>query len=190
MAGNWKQRVDQCRSSPVLGRWFEVRRLLAHHDGHVRHKQVLVEPGTDGSSPEDVGRGECGDLVPVWCVRRVCCRTWLCGGRIVVARDSFVAHAFRSKFPYKVNGADVLTNYIRIANVWLDEKHLSLFYNASRIKLINGKPKQNYGDITGTLFRLVVSAVERLELKNRLHCKPFSWYAEKFDGRALCLPSL
>ena len=29
-------------------------------------------------------------------------RTWLCGGRIMVARDSFVAHAFRSKFPYKV----------------------------------------------------------------------------------------
>lgn len=29
-------------------------------------------------------------------------RTWLCGGRILVARDSFVAHGFRSKFPYKV----------------------------------------------------------------------------------------
>lgn len=29
-------------------------------------------------------------------------RTWLCGGRIVVARDSFVAHGFRTRFPYKV----------------------------------------------------------------------------------------
>ena len=28
--------------------------------------------------------------------------TWLCGGRIMVARDSFVAHAFRSRFPYRV----------------------------------------------------------------------------------------
>lgn len=28
--------------------------------------------------------------------------TWLCGGQVLVARDSFVAHVFRSKFPYKV----------------------------------------------------------------------------------------
>lgn len=29
-------------------------------------------------------------------------RTWLCGGRIVVARDAYVAHYFRTKPTYKV----------------------------------------------------------------------------------------
>ena len=29
-------------------------------------------------------------------------RTWLCGGQILVARSSFVAHTFRDKFPYSV----------------------------------------------------------------------------------------
>lgn len=29
-------------------------------------------------------------------------RTWLCGGEIYVAKSSYVAHAFRSKFPYAV----------------------------------------------------------------------------------------
>ena len=29
-------------------------------------------------------------------------RTWLCGGRIMVARDAYVAHYFRTKPTYKV----------------------------------------------------------------------------------------
>ena len=29
-------------------------------------------------------------------------RTWLCGGRIVVAKDSYVAHYFRTKPTYSV----------------------------------------------------------------------------------------
>ena len=105
-------------------------------------------------------------------------RTWLCGGRIVVAKDSFVAHGFRTRFPYSVNGNDVQRNYIRIANVWLDEKYLAEFYKASRTRLVNGRPATDFGDIS-----------DRLRLKEQLHCKPFSYYAEKFKGRALCLPS-
>lgn len=104
-------------------------------------------------------------------------RTWLCGGRIVVAKDSFVAHGFRTKFPYSINGRDIQRNYIRIANVWLDAEHLSRFYEASRISL-KSDPTRDIGNIT-----------KRLQLKERLHCKPFSYYAEKFKGRALCLPS-
>ena len=29
-------------------------------------------------------------------------RTWLCGGTIRVAKSSYVAHAFRDRFPYAV----------------------------------------------------------------------------------------
>ena len=105
-------------------------------------------------------------------------RTWLCGGRIVVASDSFVAHGFRTKFPYPVNGGDVQRNYVRIADVWMDSEHLDLFYQASRITLRNGKPNIDFGDISA-----------RLRLKEELKCKPFSYYATKFKGRALCLPS-
>ena len=105
-------------------------------------------------------------------------RTWLCGGRIVVAKDSFVAHGFRTKFPYPVNGADVQRNYVRIANVWMDQENLDLFYKASRTPLKDGNPKTDFGDISA-----------RLQLKKDLHCKPFSYYATKFKGRALCLPS-
>lgn len=36
-------------------------------------------------------------------------RTWRCGGEIVIARDSRIAHYFRPKFPYTVNNTQVLT---------------------------------------------------------------------------------
>ena len=39
-------------------------------------------------------------------------RTWLCGGRIVVARDSYVAHYFRTKPTYSV-GQSVMYNVVR-----------------------------------------------------------------------------
>lgn len=102
-------------------------------------------------------------------------RTWLCGGRILVATDSYVAHLFRSHFSYKVNSNDITRNKLRVAMVWLEEPWLQKFFNASKTKLKNGKPVVNYGDIS-----------QRLALKKQLNCKPFSWYVDFFKGRAPC----
>ena len=70
-----------------------------------------------------------------------------------MTKDSFVAHAFREKFHYRVNWIDVRKNYLRIANVWLDEKHLALFYEAGKYEIINGNPGIDFGDISGRAWR-------------------------------------
>lgn len=106
-------------------------------------------------------------------------RTWLCGGQIRVAKDSFVAHAFRSRFPYKVDNNDVIRNAVRVASVWLDGEYLQRFYQAKKLKLKNGIPEMDIGDIS-----------ERLELKKRLKCSSFSTYVEFFKDRAPCVQGL
>ena len=105
-------------------------------------------------------------------------RTWLCGGQIRVAKDSFVAHAFRAKFPYKVNNNDITRNLLRVAMVWMDGEYQQRFLDQKKIKTQNGEPVMDYGDISS-----------RLALKEKLHCKPFSWYVDFFKGRAPCSPS-
>ena len=102
-------------------------------------------------------------------------RTWLCGGQIRVANDSFVAHKFNSRFPYKANPADIQRNNLRVASVWLDGEHLQHYYQSAKVKLVDGKPKMDIGDIS-----------DRLALKKKLNCKPFSWYVDFFKGRAPC----
>ncbi|KAK8795686.1 hypothetical protein WA158_000343 [Blastocystis sp. Blastoise] len=103
-------------------------------------------------------------------------RTWLCGGRIMVAKDSYVAHLFRSSFPYPVNTKDIQRNYIRVAKVWLGEPYIRTFYKEANIPLNKeGEPLYNYGNIT-----------DRLHLKEQLHCQPFSYYLDKFKNRSPC----
>lgn len=57
-------------------------------------------------------------------------RTWLCGGEIRIAKTSYLAHAFRTVFPYPVSQIDVFRNSARSAEVWLGEKYIDKFYTA------------------------------------------------------------
>ena len=51
-----------------------------------------------------------------------------------------------------MNARDVTRNYARIAAVWLDDKYRNLFYEASKIKLRDGKLPFDIGDISGTAW--------------------------------------
>ena len=92
-------------------------------------------------------------------------RVWLCGGEIVVARDSRVSHVFRPTFPYAINHTQVNVNKVRLIEVWFDE-YKEFYYRSDPFArtLVDKK-----GDVT-----------ERLELKNRLHCKPFQYFVDRF----------
>jgi polypeptide N-acetylgalactosaminyltransferase len=96
-------------------------------------------------------------------------RTWLCGGEIRVARGSRIDHAFRTKFPYTVDGGLYRRNLVRIAEAWMDLKSRQKFYKASGI-LPGSVP---FGSID-----------EQLATQKRLKCKPFAWYLKKFANRS------
>lgn len=81
-------------------------------------------------------------------------RTWLCGGDIVVARDSYVAHAFRQRFPYKLDKEQVVRNYARVAAVWMDAPYRRKFYKASGIRMKKGQLPFDIGNITGAFTGL------------------------------------
>lgn len=92
-------------------------------------------------------------------------RIWLCGGEIFVARDSRIGHVFRNEFPYEINKTEVLLNKIRAVETWFDE-YKAYYYHAEPAA---SRFLPSMGDID-----------ERLALKERLQCKPFSWFVQKF----------
>ena len=66
-------------------------------------------------------------------------RIWLCGGEIVVARDSRVAHVFRRHFPYAVNNTEIYINKVRRLTTYIQ-----LYYQVSLLWT------DHHDDITGS----------------------------------------
>lgn len=90
-------------------------------------------------------------------------RIWQCGGSIEIVPCSRIGHVFRKHRPYgSPDGEDtMLRNSLRVANVWMDE------FKEKFYKQRPEAARLEYGDIS-----------DRLELKKRLKCHPFSWYLE------------
>lgn len=99
-------------------------------------------------------------------------RTWLCGGEIVNAKHSYIAHMWRTAdkpdtaAKYSVPAGSVTVNRYRAASAWMSEwtDKIETFPEFKKFKDKSLRP-----DISNIL-----------EVKNRLKCHHFSYYIDKF----------
>ncbi|KAJ8394512.1 hypothetical protein AAFF_G00045220 [Aldrovandia affinis] len=92
-------------------------------------------------------------------------RVWQCGGQLEIIPCSIVGHVFRTKSPHTFpKGTQVIArNQVRLAEVWMDH-YKDLFYHRNQ-QAKQMSIERSFGDIS-----------KRVELRNSLQCKSFSWY--------------
>lgn len=103
-------------------------------------------------------------------------RVWLCGGEIVTASDSFVAHMWRTGDPrtavrYQRVG-DTSVNRARAVYAWYDEFAEKLMHYpsfSSRVQRDVPGDLPWYGNVSNILA-----------VKDRLGCRPFAWFLRRF----------
>lgn len=102
-------------------------------------------------------------------------RIWLCGGRIEVAQGAYIAHMWRdpknpaTTLKYPIPTADVMRNKARATAAWLGPFTEKVFSFPEFEAFVDNRAAM--GDM---------SNFERL--KNKLKCKPFTHYLNKFKN--------